>query len=64
MTGYRILMAASILLLAGIVPFFLKAGWPKKTRKSLLLKMICSTLFILVGVLAIVLAGQFSRYAL
>lgn len=40
-------------------------GWvAEKTRKSLLLKMICSTLFILVGVLAIVLAGQFSRYAL
>ena len=64
MTGYRILMAITILLLAGVVPFFLKAGWPKKTKKSLLLKMICSTLFILVGVLSILLAGRFSHYAL
>lgn len=63
MTGYRILMAIAILLLAGTVPFFLKAGWPKKTKKSLLLKMICSTLFILVGVLAILLSGEFTRYA-
>ena len=57
-------MAITILLLAGVVPFFLKAGWPKKTKKSLLLKMICSTLFILVGVLSILLAGRFSHYAL
>lgn len=63
MTVYRVLMAAVILLLAGVVPFFLKAGWPKKTKKSLLLKMICSTLFLAVGVLAIVLSGAFSRYA-
>lgn len=63
MTGYRILMAAAILLLAGIVPFFLKAGWPKKIKKSLLLKMICSTLFIVVGVLSILLSQEFSRYA-
>lgn len=63
MTGYRILMAVSILLLAGTVPFFLKAGWPKKTKKSLLLKMICSTLFIVVGMLSVLLSGSFSRYA-
>lgn len=63
MTVYRILMAAAILALAATTPFFLKAGWPKKTKKSLLLKMICSTLFVLVGVLSTALAGGGSRYA-
>ena len=63
MTVYRILMAAAILAFAVTTPFFLKAGWPKKTKKSLLLKMICSTLFVLVGVLSTALAGGGSRYA-
>lgn len=63
MTVYRVLMAAVILLLAGLVPLFLKAAWPKKTRKSLLLKMICSTLFLLAGALAVALSGAVSRYA-
>ncbi len=33
------------------LPFFLKAMWPQKTKKSLLLKMTCSTFFVFTGFL-------------
>ena len=56
-------MAITILLLAGVVPFFLKAGWPKK-QKIPFAKNDLFHPFILVGVLSILLAGRFSHYAL
>ncbi|MGI6249237.1 MAG: lysoplasmalogenase family protein [Acutalibacteraceae bacterium] len=60
------------LVLAGIclglelifVPLFIKAGWPEKNKKSLVLKMICSTLFIAFALLAVGYKGEFSKYSL
>ena len=46
------------------VPWYLKALWPEKCRKSLILKMVCSTMFVCVCVLSMFIADNFSRYAL
>ena len=46
------------------VPWYLKALWPEKCRKSLILKMVCSTMFVGVCVLSMFIADNFSRYAL
>jgi uncharacterized membrane protein YhhN len=45
------------------VPLFLKAMWPKKTKKSLALKMVCTMLFISIGVLAIKISGNTTAFA-
>ncbi len=45
-------------------PWYLKALWPQKCRKSLILKMICSTMFVSVGVLSMFIAENFSSYAI
>ncbi len=45
------------------VPMFLKAQWPNATKKSLLLKMICASLFVAVGVLSMYVSNNFSTYA-
>lgn len=46
------------------VPWYLKALWPQKCRKSLILKMICSTMFVGIGILSMHLSGNFSSYAI
>lgn len=53
-----------LVLEAVFVPWFLKAMWPQKCFKSLVLKMICATLFVAVGVLSIFISGNKSGYAL
>lgn len=53
-----------LVLEAVFVPWFLKAMWPQKCFKSLVLKMICATLFVAVGVLSIFISGNTSSYAL
>ena len=45
------------------VPLFLKNSWPKKTKASLLFKMISSTLFVLCGVLAMKIGNNSTEYA-
>lgn len=45
------------------VPWYLKALWPEKCRKSLILKMICATMFVSIGVLSMFILGNFSSYA-
>ncbi len=45
------------------VPWFLKVMWPNPSKKSLLLKMICATLFVGVGVLSIFIADNHTEYA-
>ncbi len=62
-----VLKAAFLLCLvleAVFMPWFLKAMWPQKCFKSLVLKMICATLFVAVGVLSIFISGNTSSYAL
>ncbi len=46
------------------VPLFIKAQWPKKTTKSLILKMICASLFVAIGVTAMIDAENTSLYAI
>lgn len=60
---YKILLALAIALEFVFVPLFLKAMWPKKTKKSLALKMVCSALFVSVGFLAVRIAGNSSDFA-
>ena len=45
------------------VPWFLKAMWPNPSKKSLVLKMICATLFVGVGVLSVFIADNHTEYA-
>ncbi len=46
------------------MPWYLKALWPEKCRKSLILKMVCATGFVCVGALSMHIAGNFSSYAI
>ncbi len=46
------------------VPWYLKALWPEKCRKSLVLKMVCATMFVSICVLSMFIADNFSRYAI
>ncbi len=45
-------------------PLFLKAQWPNPCFKSLVYKMICSTAFVLIGVLSVLISGNKSIYAI
>jgi len=60
---YKLLLVLCVLLEVVFVPLYIKAMWPKRNKKSLALKMLCSTLFICTGVLAVVISGGFSIYA-
>ena len=46
------------------VPWYLKALWPEKCRKSLVLKMICSTAFVIIGVISMFISNNFSPYSI
>lgn len=59
-----IVFGLCLLVEAICTPWYLKALWPQKCRKSLILKMICSTMFVSVGVLSMFIAGNFSAYAI
>ena len=56
-------LALCCLLEFVFVPWFLKVMWPNPSKKSLLLKMICASLFVAVGVLSIFIADNHSEYA-
>lgn len=60
---FRILLVLAIVLEFVFVPLFLKAMWPKKTKISLILKMICTFLFISIGLLAIAISGNTTTFA-
>ncbi len=59
-----ILFGVCLLVEAVCTPWYLKALWPQKCRKSLILKMVCSTMFVSVGVLSMFISGNFSSYAI
>lgn len=46
------------------MPWYLKALWPEKCRKSLILKMICATGFVAIGAVSMHIADNFSQYAI
>lgn len=60
----RILLIVCCALEFLFVPWFLKAMWPNPTKKSLLLKMICASLFVAVGVLSMYISDNFSKFAI
>ncbi len=63
MLRYKLLLILVLALEIVLVPLYIKAMWPERNRKSLTLKMICSTMFICAGVLSVVIAGGLSGYA-
>jgi len=60
---YKIFLVLAIALEFVFVPLFLKAMWPKKTKKSLALKMVCTMLFISIGFLAVKITGNTTMFA-
>lgn len=60
----KILFVVCLVVMAICVPWYLKALWPEKCRKSLILKMICSTMFVSIGVLSVYISGNTSTYAI
>lgn len=44
-------------------PLFLKLIWPNRSMKSLIAKMVCATLFVLVGILSVKISGNTSDFA-
>ncbi len=44
-------------------PIFLKFQWPSRTIKSHIMKMVCATLFVAVGILSVKISGNTSDYA-
>lgn len=59
----EILLFLAVILEFVFVPLFLKASWPKKTKKSLILKMICASLFVCAGFLAVTISDNTSDFA-
>lgn len=58
-----IIFGICLLVEAVCTPWYLKALWPEKCRKSLILKMICATMFVSIGVLSMFISNNFSAYA-
>lgn len=58
------LIAAAILVQCAVTPVFLRAQRPGRCKKSLITKMICATMFVLVGVFASLYGSNTSRFAL
>lgn len=59
-----IIFGLCLVVEAVCTPWYLKALWPEKCRKSLILKMICATMFVSIGVLSMFIADNFSKYAI
>lgn len=59
-----ILFGICLVVEAVCTPWYLKALWPQKCTKSLILKMVCSTMFVSIGVLSMFIADNFSTYAI
>ncbi len=59
-----ILFGFCLLVEVVCVPLYLKALWPEKCFKSLVFKMICSTAFVGIGVLSMLISDNFSPYAI
>jgi len=64
LSAYKIAIICMICAEIILVPLFIRAQWPKKTKKSLALKMICASLFVAIGVTAMVGGQNESLYAI
>ncbi len=61
--GLWIIFASFFVLQCVFTPWFLKASWPNRSNKSLLLKMIAASLFVATGVLSMYISDNFSQFA-
>ncbi len=59
---FYVIFVLLLIAMAIVIPFFLKAEQPKPCKKSLLLKQVCSTVFLANAFIA-GLIGDFTRYA-
>ncbi len=59
----KVLLSICVVLFWVFLPLYNKAYWPEPTKKSFTYKMICATLFVLMGVLAIFITANTSQYA-
>lgn len=59
---YYVIFVLLLIVMAIVIPFFLKAEQPNPCKKSLVLKQTCSTIF-LANALIAGLIGDFTRYA-
>ena len=59
---YKILLVFAVILETVLVPVFLREQKIKKTNRSLAVKMVCATLFWLVGFLSIRISGNYSDF--
>lgn len=60
----KILFAVCVIIEIIFTPLYLKAFWPRPNKKSLKLKMICSTAFVCTGILSMFIADNFSAFAI
>ncbi len=58
-----ILFGVFYVLQCVFTPWFLKASWPNRSNKSLLLKMLAASVFVATGILSMYIAGNFSQFA-
>ena len=63
MSAYKMAILCMIAAEIVFVPLFIRAQWPQKTRKSLILKMVCASLFVAIGVTAMIGGENYSSYA-
>lgn len=59
---YKVLLVFAVILETALVPVFLREQKIKKTNRSLTVKMVCATLFWLVGFLSIRISGNYSDF--
>lgn len=59
----KIILFATIILQFILVPKYVRAMWPNKTKKSLMLKTICSTLFLIAAAMSMIIAENTSTYS-
>lgn len=60
----KILFILCVIIEIIFTPLYLKAFWPRPNKKSLKLKMICSTAFVCTGILSMYIADNFTPYAI
>ncbi len=58
-----ILFGLFFVLQCVFTPWFLKASWPTRSNKSLLLKMLAASMFVATGILSMFIAENFSQFA-
>lgn len=60
----KILFAVCVIIEIIFTPLYLKAFWPRPNKKSLCLKMVCSTAFVCTGILSMYIADNFTPFAI